>query len=109
MAYADASTHLPALMEKRQLDEAATAPGLEVLATLQRTVHPVPEDVYEPHRAEAVSRIEVRDPDDWPILATALALDCPIWTEDQDFFGAGVPTWTTDRVEIYLNSPDRPA
>ncbi|WP_415630048.1 PIN domain-containing protein [Nocardioides dubius] len=31
-----------------------------------------------------------------------MALDCPVWTEDQDFFGAGVPTWTTDRVEIYL-------
>jgi len=44
-------------------------------------------------------RIEARDPDDWPILATALVLD---W----DFFGAGVPTWTTDRVELYLG--DKP-
>ncbi|MEP7369704.1 MAG: PIN domain-containing protein [Dermatophilaceae bacterium] len=26
----------------------------------------------------------------------------PIWTEDQDFFGTGFPTWTTDRVELYL-------
>lgn len=23
-------------------------------------------------------------------------------TEDQDFFGSGVATWTTDRVELYL-------
>jgi hypothetical protein len=29
-------------------------------------------------------------------------LGCPIWTEDTDFFGCGVATWTTDRVEIYL-------
>ena len=26
--------------------------------------------------------------------------------EDRDFFGAGVPTWTTDRVELYLG--DKP-
>src|SRR5260370_35801616 len=39
-----------------------------------------------------------RDADDWPGIACALTLGCPIWTEDRDFFGAGVPTWTTDRV-----------
>jgi hypothetical protein len=27
---------------------------------------------------------------------------CPTWTEDQDFFGSGVATWTTDRIELYL-------
>jgi hypothetical protein len=32
----------------------------------------------------------------------ALLLDFPIWTEDQDFFGSGVATWTTDRVELFL-------
>jgi hypothetical protein len=31
-----------------------------------------------------------------------LLFDCPLWTEDRDFFGCGVPLWTTDRVEIYL-------
>ncbi|WP_424436028.1 PIN domain-containing protein [Microbacterium sp.] len=25
-----------------------------------------------------------------------------IWSEDKDFFGAGIPTWTSDLVEIYL-------
>jgi hypothetical protein len=25
-----------------------------------------------------------------------------VWTEDSDFFGAGVATWTSDRVELYL-------
>jgi predicted nucleic acid-binding protein len=69
-------------------------------------VRPVVEEIYESRRAEALSRIEARDPDDWPILAAALALDCPLWTEDQDFFGAGVPTWTTDRVELYLDGGD---
>ena len=50
----------------------------------------------------ARQRMDRRDKDDWPILAAALALDCPIWTEDTDFFGCGVATWTTDRVELYL-------
>jgi hypothetical protein len=26
----------------------------------------------------------------------------PIWTEDQDFFGSGVATWTSGRIEVYL-------
>ncbi len=51
---------------------------------------------------EALRRIGQRDPDDWPIVATALALNCPVWTEDRDFFGSGVATWTSDRVLLYL-------
>jgi predicted nucleic acid-binding protein len=43
-----------------------------------------------------------RDLDDWPVLASALPLNCPIWTEDTDFFGAGVETWTTGNVELLL-------
>ena len=35
-------------------------------------------------------------------LACALALEYPIWTEDMDFFGVGVATWTTNHVELYL-------
>ena len=37
-----------------------------------------------------------------PVVAVALLLDFPIWTEDQDFFGSSVATGTTDRVELYL-------
>jgi len=39
-----------------------------------------------------------------PIVATALTLNCPIWTEDQDFFRTGIPTWTTDRIHIYFET-----
>jgi hypothetical protein len=35
-------------------------------------------------------------------VAAAILLGVPIWTEDQDFFGSSVATWTTDRVELYL-------
>jgi predicted nucleic acid-binding protein len=47
-------------------------------------------------------RLGQRDPEDWPILATALALGYPIWTEDTDFFGCGVATWTCSSVKAYL-------
>jgi hypothetical protein len=40
------------------------------------------------------------------IIAASLLLDCPIWTEDQDFFGSGVATWTTDRIKLYLRGTE---
>jgi predicted nucleic acid-binding protein len=40
--------------------------------------------------------------DDWPVVALALLLECPIWTEDADFFGTGVATWTSNRVHLYF-------
>jgi hypothetical protein len=42
-----------------------------------------------------------------PILATALALASPVWTEDADFFGTGVAVWTTNRIELFLETEDR--
>lgn len=106
VAYDDAVAYLPGLLAKGHIDGDAVSAAREFLEALPRIVRPVVEEIYESRRAEALSRIEARDPDDWPILAAALALDCPVWTEDQDFFGAGVPTWTTDRVELYLG--DKP-
>ena len=31
-----------------------------------------------------------------------MILGCPVWTEDSDFFGTGVATWTSDRIALYL-------
>jgi|HubBroStandDraft_1064217.scaffolds.fasta_scaffold72821_2 PHD/YefM family antitoxin component YafN of YafNO toxin-antitoxin module len=46
--------------------------------------------------------VAARDVEDWPIVAVALIQSLPVWTEDRDFFGSGIATWTTDRVELYL-------
>lgn len=70
-------------------------------------VHEIEPATYELERDEALLRIGDRDPDDWPILASALTMRCPIWTEDKDFFGTGVATWTTNLVHLYL-SAERP-
>lgn len=100
VAYADARKYLPGLLKKRGLDP---VPAMHVLDTLERIVHPIGMEVYGGLQQQALRRIETRDADDWPVLACAMVLSCPIWTEDADFFGTGVATWTTDRIELFLN------
>lgn len=101
VCFQNANTYLPELLARRGLD---ATPAIEVLDRFEQLIRVVPESIYLPARAEALARIEQRDAQDWPILATALVMKVPIWTEDQDFFGTGVPTWTTDRVERYLSA-----
>jgi predicted nucleic acid-binding protein len=98
-AYAEAEEHLPRLVVKRGGDPEKS---LALLCTLKGLVELIGSDVYGEFEPEARERLGRRDPDDWPILASALALRCPIWTEDADFFGCGVATWTSDRVKVYL-------
>jgi predicted nucleic acid-binding protein len=99
VAYADSRKHLPPLLRKRGVDANA---ALVVLDRLETIVQSMDADLYEGMRRQALQRIALRDADDWPVLACAMALGCPVWTEDADFFGAGVATWTTDRVALYL-------
>jgi|SRR5579862_1168523 len=89
VAYAEAEEHLPSLVIKRGGD-----PGraLTLLRSLGRLVELIGSEVYGEFEAEARERLGQRDPEDWPILASALAIGCPIWTEDTDFFGCGVAT-----------------
>ena len=99
VAYADARKYLPGLLEKRGVQ---SEPAMAVLDALEALVWPLELGVYEGFKTQALQRIAMRDADDWPILACAMTIGCPVWTEDADFFGAGVATWTSDRVELYL-------
>ena len=76
--------------------------GLLVLNQLARLVEIVDESLYEERKSSAWERMLSRDVEDSLSVATCLLLDCPVWTEDQDFFGSGIATWTTKNVEIYL-------
>ena len=96
-AFADAGKYLPPIFEARGLDWGV---GATVLDGLPALVQRIEFDAYCEFEDKAKKRI--RDIRDWPVLASALALDCPIWTEDQDFFGSGVATWTTNTVPMYL-------
>ncbi len=99
VAYADARKYLPGLLEKRGIDSKV---ALKVLDHLESVVQSVEEDLYDAMRQAALQRIAMRDADDWPVLACALILGCPVWTEDADFFGTGVATWTSDRIALYF-------
>jgi len=68
-------------------------------------IHVVDRSLYEEFEDRARARIATRDVNDWPVVATALPIDAPIWTEDRDFFGSGIATWTSDRIELYLRDP----
>ena len=99
VAYLEAEDHLAALVVKRGGDPET---ALTFLRSLRDLVEPIGSEVYGDFEAEARERLASRDPEDWPVLASALALGCPIWTEDTDFFGCGVATWTSSRVRMFL-------
>lgn len=99
ICFEEAERYIPEISERRGLDVDL---GLSVLAKVGVVVERVDQSLYGVYEANARGRVEVRDPHDWPVVAVALLLQLPIWTEDQDFFGSGVATWTTDRVELYL-------
>jgi predicted nucleic acid-binding protein len=101
VAYADAEKYLPLILQQRGKPAPDALKGLKYLREI---IEPVEGELYGEFEAEARERLQDRDEDDWPILATALALGCPIWTEDADFFGTGIAIWTTARVEIFLKS-----
>jgi len=100
-AFAEAREHLPGILSKRGIDK---EPGIAVLAELAVLIGCIDAEIYGPFETAARQRLQSRDEEDWPVLATALALECPIWTEDADFFG--------DRVELLLREvqpdPDEP-
>jgi predicted nucleic acid-binding protein len=103
-AIAEAREHLPEILLKRGIDPES---ALAVFGELLQLIGCIDVDIYGRFETKARKRLERRDEEDWPVLATALALECTIWTEDPDFFGAGIATWTTDRIELLL-SESRP-
>ncbi len=73
-----------------------------LLAAIAENVIVVDEAVYDGYEDEARAR-SVRDPDDWPLVACALALNGAVWTHDADLFGTGVATWTSTTLQSWLD------
>jgi len=95
----EAMQYLAELTSKRSIREEIWQ---ESLNGIMAAVQIIPQVELTAAEAEAKARIGQRDPADWPAVAGALQFDCPVWTEDADFFGSGVATWTTATVEIFL-------
>ena len=89
----------------------AAAPAVELLnealAAVAARITVVPPDVYAEWLEEARRRIP-RDPRDAPTVAVALTLGCGIWTDDQDFFGCGLPVWTTQTLLRQIQAQEGP-
>jgi predicted nucleic acid-binding protein len=100
----DVREHLATFLTKRG-ELVALQPALDKLTALYTVVQSVDYTEYEAMKSAALAPIGPRNPDDWPILACALLLNCPGWTENRDFFGTGVATWTTALVELHFTEP----
>jgi len=101
--YQELYDNLPKILQKRNLGMSISPFSKEILQ-LQEVVNPISEELYIQYKNEAQRRINARDPNDWEVVALAMSFDCPIWTEDKDFFGIGIATWNSQNVEIYLRS-----
>jgi predicted nucleic acid-binding protein len=66
--------------------------GLETATSAVTIIAP---EFYGAREAAARRRLHPRAQSDWPVLAAALAAQGGIWSHDRDFFGTGVPVWSS--------------
>jgi predicted nucleic acid-binding protein len=104
VCFRDAREYVPRVLRSRRRNPEI---GLAVLDQIALLVQVVEQPSYRDFEQVARERMAARDIEDWPVVAVALLLGAPIWTEDRDFFGSGIATWTTDRVELYLKGEGR--
>jgi predicted nucleic acid-binding protein len=92
-----------AFVRRRQLDlEVGEQLAQACVDAVEANITVLDEAVYSALQDEALARM-LRDPTDWPVVACALALSADIWTNDNDFLGAGVATWTTETLQAWLD------
>lgn len=103
----EAQVELPrrvaAFARRHDLSDASSGDLLaSLLEAIAANVAVIDEAVYAAYEAEAKAR-SARDTEDWPLVACALALDAAVWTHDGDLLGTGVPTWTTETAQGWLD------
>jgi predicted nucleic acid-binding protein len=77
---------------------------LVLLAAAALPVTTVPRTAYASSLGEARKRIARRDPDDVELLAPAIQLKLPVWSNDNDFEDTGVIWHTTASLLAALDS-----
>lgn len=87
--------YIPELAQKPRLREAGVTEGDLYFALIVAPLTIYPRVDYAETWDAAREQIEARDPDDVDLLALALKLEAPIWTNDQDFEETDVRWWTT--------------
>jgi predicted nucleic acid-binding protein len=92
-AFEEIHEHVEELAELYKLDVDTLHVAVEVLP-----VERYSESDYISHLTEARKLIDQRDPDDAHIVALALKLGVPIWSNDGDFRGLPIVVHTTAQV-----------
>ncbi|MFZ5649466.1 MAG: PIN domain-containing protein [Bacillota bacterium] len=83
--------YIPVLAKKKGLDRSTMETAFSLL-----DVKVITKEVYSSQIPIALDLIGKRDPDDVELLALALTLDCPIWSNDNDLKDLkGVKVYTT--------------
>jgi len=95
--FAEVQEYASHLAQKKRLPE-----DLVLLAVTTLPVTVVAQRLYAGRMAEAAKLIGKRDPDDVPILALALSLHVPLWSNDKDFDDVGVECYTTEKLLRHL-------
>ena len=89
----------PQILESSRVltEKLALTPERAQLAieTVTAVVTPLGANFYGAKETAARQRLHQRAQSDWPVLAAALTIDGGIWTHDRDFFGTGVPVWSS--------------
>ncbi len=95
--------HLPRLAQKVGAIPAFLEYALDLLP-----LRGYPASAYRGTMPEARRRIGSRDPDDIDVLALALRLRVPLWSNDRDFEGTGAEQMTTpDILKLFFGSSPR--
>jgi predicted nucleic acid-binding protein len=100
---AEVQEYAVVLARKKRLAE-----DLVLLAVGALPVTLVERPAYAAAVSEASKRIGRRDPDDVEILALAISLKVPVWSNDKDFEGSGVEWYTTESLLRELGMIDVP-
>lgn len=74
----------------------------EAKSIIESFINVVPKEEYKHLENKAKKRIP-RDPNDWECVAIALLLNIDIWTNDEDFLGCGIATWSTNTIRYYIS------
>lgn len=94
---AEVEEYASILAEKKRL-----RPDLLLLALAALPVTVIERSAYSRSLPEARRRIAHRDPDDAELLALALHLRIPVWSNDRDFEKLNVEVFTTEQLLRHL-------
>src|SRR5207244_3214398 len=85
VTFAEVQEYAPVLARRKRLTE-----DILLLALASLSVILIEPEAYKRSLSEAKRRIGGRDPDDVDILALAIQIQVPVWSNDKDFERSGI-------------------